>query len=105
MEQVEDLVDDRCRLAGPPGARRSPSANPRPILEEAEPRPPRLVERHDLTVHDRFPRLDPRRLAGELREIGRRIQATTRPDACLSVADDRLDAVPIPRGMGTASRR
>ena len=59
MEQVERLVHDRGRLPLAPAARGAPGADAGPVLEQAEPRAAGLVQRDDLTVDDRFLRLDP----------------------------------------------
>ena len=96
VEQVEDLVDDRRRLALLAGSRRAPGPDARSVLEEAETRPARLVERHHLAVDDRLASLDPRRVPGERRKVVSGVLATPGPESCRPVPHDRLDPIAIP---------
>ena len=96
VEQVEDLVDDRRRLALLAGSRRAPGPDARSVLEEAETRPARLVERHHLAVDDRLASLDPRRVPGERREVVPGVLATAGPEPCRPVPHHGLDPIAIP---------
>ncbi len=80
VKQVEGLVDGRRRRTRALRAGRATRADAGPILEEAEARPPGLVERDHLAVDDRVPRLDPLGGPRELGEVARRVLAVARPE-------------------------
>ncbi len=96
VEQVECLEDDRGRRSRALRAGNAPRPDAGPILQEAEPGPPLLVEGDHLAVHDRLPRVDPRRRPGKVREVARGVLAVAGPQAGVAVPDDRLHPVAVP---------
>ena len=96
MEKVEGLVDDGRRLTGRFRPRKAARSDARPVLQQAEARPPLGVERDHLAVDDRLARVDPGSLARELGEIAGRVQLVAGPDPGATVTHDRLDAIAVP---------
>ena len=106
VQQVEDhvghgdrltlLAGQRWRIRIGPAGGHLQCPQPGLLLQPAERRPALLVEGDHLAVHDRLFGIDPRRGAGQVREVGGGIDAVARPDARPAAADHGLDPVAVP---------